>query len=148
MVVFDDDQYYVYVDIFGSIICWLNKGINFPEIFTKESHWKSISKRKKFKNLRKKGAKIPEKSDVLYFLSYLPPFSNFVLLSLTPLPPGHHLCTFPNAIRWPLEHKKMCVKVGRFITNSISFIAFWARVCLLCHYWPHANTNLHLYSFK
>ena len=51
-----------------------------------------------YPNLRKKGAKIPEKSEVLFFLSYLPPLSDFVLLCLKPPSPsiiGHHLCTFP-----------------------------------------------------
>ena len=50
-------------------------------------------------NQQKKGAKILEKSDVLFRLSYLPPLSDFVPFCLTPPPPpkiGHHLCMFPN----------------------------------------------------
>ena len=41
---------------------------------------------------------MPEKSDVLFLLSYLPPLSDFVLTLLDPPSPpkiGHHLCTFP-----------------------------------------------------
>ena len=42
---------------------------------------------------------MPEKSDVLFLLSYLPPLSDFLPTLLDPpFPPkiGHHLCTFPN----------------------------------------------------
>ena len=54
----------------------------------------------KFK-IHKKVAKIPEKSDVPFLLTYLPPLSYFVHILLDPQSPlkiGHHLCTFPKCI--------------------------------------------------
>ena len=106
-----------------------------------------MSHTKKGKNLRKKGAKIPEKSDVLYFLSYLPPFSNFVLLSLTPLPPGHHLCTFPNAngrcsvkrsdcLEHLLPHRQNCA-VSKVLLSTFDMIRF-PRIWFV---WIHLNQN-------
>ena len=60
---------------------------NFPEVFTKESHRKSISKRKKFKNLRKKGQKFL-KNRTSYFCSpTYPPCPILSQLCLTPPPP-------------------------------------------------------------
>ena len=59
---------------------------------------KYIRKGKKSINQQKKGPKILEKSDVLFWLSYLPPLSDFVPFCLTPPSPpkiGHHLCMFP-----------------------------------------------------
>ena len=51
------------------------------------SHTEKVYQKEKKLKSYEKGAKIPEKSDVLFFLSYLPPFSDFVLLCLTPPPP-------------------------------------------------------------
>ena len=48
---------------------------------------KYIRKGKKSINQQKKVAKILEKSDVLFWLSYLPPLSDFVPFCLTPPPP-------------------------------------------------------------
>ena len=56
------------------------------------------SHRKSFK-IHKKVAKIQEKSDILFLITYLPPLSYFVPTLLDPPSPpkiGHHLCTFPN----------------------------------------------------
>jgi hypothetical protein len=48
--------------------------------------------------IHKKVAKIPEKSDIPFLLTYLPPLSYLVPILLDPPSPkkiGHHLCTFP-----------------------------------------------------
>ena len=63
------------------------------------------------KKKRKKVAKIPEKSDVLFLLPYLPPLSDFVPIWLDPPSPpkiGHHLCTFPYD---KLENFDFCLSV-------------------------------------
>ena len=88
----------------------------FSRNFYKVAHWKSkkVYKKRKRKsiNQQKKGAKILEKSDVLLWLSYLPPLSDFVPFCLTPPSPpkiGHHLCMSPNANNFKMADKSRWV---------------------------------------
>ena len=89
MVVFDDDQYYIYADIFGSMLhryADVIRGLIFPRYLQRSHTEKVYQKGGNLKIYEKKGQKFL-KNRTSYFSS--PTYPPFPILSYFPWPPPH-----------------------------------------------------------